>query len=118
MLFARVIDALCLTARITKALRILALSGFLASLAAPLDGQQLEPGAYSVSPSGVNIFVLTNNLAGGDVNFDPSLPVEDAQAPVNTTIFAYIRSLSIFGRSANLGIGLPIAAGIVQGTYL
>jgi hypothetical protein len=102
----------------TNVWKILAGIVLLLSLALPGFGQQLEPGAYSVSPVGVNIFVLTYNLAGGDVSFDPSLPVEDAEATVNTAGFAYIRSLSVLGRSANIGVGLPLTAGTVQGIYI
>jgi len=54
----------------------------------PLGAQELEPGAYSVSPPGVNFLVLTNNFSGGDLTFDPALPVEDARATINTTIVA------------------------------
>jgi hypothetical protein len=81
-------------------------------------GQQLEPGAYSVSPVGVNIFVFTYNFSGGDLNFDPSLPIEDAEATVNTVAFSYIRSLNVLGRSANVGISLPLTTGTVQGYYI
>jgi hypothetical protein len=88
------------------------------SMALPVLGQQLEPGAYSISPVGLNIVLLTNGLSWGDVNFDPSLPVEDAKATVNTTVFAYVRSLNVLGRSANIGVGLPLTAGNVQGIYI
>ena len=68
------------------------------------SGQELEPRAYSVSPVGVNIIVVTNNFSGGDLNFDPTLPISEAAAPVNTTAFAYLRAVSFLGRSANIGI--------------
>ena len=84
----------------------------------PLGAQELEPGAYSVSPRGVNFLVLTNNFSGGDLTFDPALPVEDASATINTTIVAYVRSLSVFGRSANVGIIAPYSVGNVEGLYL
>jgi hypothetical protein len=103
---------------LTSPLKKLGWSGLLLVMAPPVFGQQLEPGAYSVSPVGVNIFLVTNGLSWGDVNFDPSLPVEDAEATVNTTVFAYIRALNILGRSANIGIGLPLTAGKVQGIYI
>ena len=80
--------------------------------------QELEPGAYSVSPPRVNFLVLTNNFSGGDLTFDPTLPVEDASATINTTIVAYVRSLSFLGRSANVGIIAPYSVGQVEGFYL
>jgi hypothetical protein len=94
--------------------------GILLVLGLPLPGlgQQLEPGAYSVSPVGVNILVFTYNLSRGDLNFDPSLPVEDAEATVNLAAFSYVRSLRVLGRSANIGISLPLTSGTVQGLYI
>jgi Putative MetA-pathway of phenol degradation len=82
-----------------------------------VSGQELEPGAYSVSPVGVNILVLTNNFQGGDVTFDAALPIDDAQATINTTAVSYVRTLRLLGRSANLGIVALYAVGHVEGLY-
>jgi hypothetical protein len=87
-------------------------------LALPSNAQELEPGAYSVSPIGANILVATNAIAGGDVTFDPSLPVEDAKATINTIVIAYVRSLDFFGRSANVGFVAPYSIGHVEGLYI
>jgi len=73
----------------------------------PAAGQELEPGAYSISRVGVNIVVVANNFSGGDVSFDPTLPVEEAEAKLNTTVFDYVRTLDFLGRSANVGVALP-----------
>ncbi len=102
----------------TNPLKILNWTGLLICLTVPLFGQQLEPGAYSVSPVGVNIFLISNNLSWGDLNFDPTLPIEDASATVNTTGIGYVRALNFFGRSANIGVVLPITAGNVEGIYI
>jgi hypothetical protein len=90
----------------------------LLSTALPLCGQELEPRAYSISPVGVNVIVLTNNLLGGDVTFAPTLPVEDARATINTTGLAYVRSINFLGRSSNIGAALPFTAGNLQGIYI
>lgn len=90
----------------------------LLGLALPSSGQELEPGAFSVSPVGVNILVVSNTLMGGDVTFDPALPVEEASATINTTALAYVRSLSFFGRSANAGFVAPYGIGHVEGLYI
>ena len=66
----------------------------------------------------MNILTVINNVSWGDVNFDPSLPVEDASATIDTTAVAYTRTLSIAGRSANLGVQLPVVVGHVEGLYL
>ena len=86
--------------------------------ALPSAAQELEPGAYSVSPVGVNFLVATYNFSGGDVTFDPALPVEDAEATIHTTVFAYVRSVNVFGRSGNVGIVAPYSVGHVEGLYI
>lgn len=86
--------------------------------ALPSAAQELEPGAYSVSPVGVNFLVATYNFSGGDVTFDPALPVEDAEATIHTTVFAYVRSVNVFGRSGNVGIVAPYSVGHLEGLYI
>jgi hypothetical protein len=80
--------------------------------------QELEPGAYWALPVGLNILTAVNNLSWGDLTFDPSLPVTDASARINTSVAAYTRALSIAGRSANAGVQFPIVGGHVEGSYL
>lgn len=80
--------------------------------------QELEPGAYSVSPVGVNIIAVANNFQGGDVAFDPAGPIEDAEATINTTAVAYVRTFDWLGRFASFGVVAPFAAGHIQGRYI
>jgi len=80
--------------------------------------QELEPGAYTVSPVGVNLLNAGYTFNSGDVNFDPSLPVEDAHATINTLALSLGRSISAFGRSATVLASLPIVGGNVTGVYL
>jgi hypothetical protein len=87
-------------------------------LASPGIAQDLEPGAYSVSPYGVNFLVLSNNFSGGDVTFDPTLPVEDASSTINTTVVAYVRTIDVFGRSAQIGTAVPYSIGHLEGLYI
>jgi hypothetical protein len=82
------------------------------------SAQELEPGAYWPLPAGLNILTAANSLNWGDVAFDPSGPVDDASAVINTTAFAYTRALSLGGRSANAGVVLPVVGGHVEGRYL
>lgn len=89
-----------------------------AASALPLAGQELEPGAYSVSPVGVNFLVATYNFSGGDLTFDPALPIEDAEATIHTTVFAYVRSVNVFGRSGNVAIVAPYSVGHLEGLYI
>jgi len=80
--------------------------------------QELEPGAYWPIPRGLNIVTAANSFNWGDLAFDPALPVEDATATINTTVFAFNRAFSFAGRSANAGVSVPITGGHVEGLYL
>ena len=81
------------------------------------SAQELQPGAYWPLPGGLNILTVMDSFNWGDVTFDPSLPVEDASATVNTTVAAYTHTLSVAGRSANFGFQLPLVGGHIDGVY-
>jgi Putative MetA-pathway of phenol degradation len=80
--------------------------------------QELEPGAYWPIPTGVNIVTAINTVNWGDLGFDPSAPIDEATAAINTTAFAFTRSFSLAGRSANAGVVLPVVGGHLEGLYL
>jgi outer membrane putative beta-barrel porin/alpha-amylase len=80
--------------------------------------QELEPGAYSVSPVGINLFNAGYTFNRGDVNFDPALPVTDARARISTLALSLGRVISLAGRSATVLVSVPIVGGHVEGTYL
>jgi hypothetical protein len=82
------------------------------------SGQELEPGAYWPIATGVKIVTAVNTFNWGDVAFDPSAPVDEGGAAIDTTAFAFTRSFSLAGRSANAGVVLPVVAGHLQGLYL
>jgi hypothetical protein len=71
-----------------------------------------------VAPVGVNVVVVANTLSKGDLAFDPSGPISNANATINMTTLGYVRTLNVAGRSAQIGIGVPIVAGHVEGIYL
>jgi len=80
--------------------------------------QELTPGAYWPLPGGINILTFVNSFNWGDVTFDPSLPVDEANARINTTAVAFTRTLSIAGRSGSIGAQLPVVGGHLEGLYL
>jgi hypothetical protein len=82
---------------------------------AAVFAQELEPRAYSVSPVGTNILFTRYGRASGHILFDPSLPVEDVTATVNTVAAGYSRALDFFGRSANLRLAIPYVFGHLSG---
>jgi hypothetical protein len=78
-------------------------------------GQELEPRAYSPAPVGVNVFLASYGRTEGGVVFDPSLPFTDVDASLNAPALSYARSFGVFGRYANVGVGVPYVWGDVQG---
>ena len=92
----------------------------LAVLMMPLcaSAQELEPGAYWPIPSGLNIATAVNSFNWGDLAFDPSAPIDEASAAINTTALAFTRAFSLGGRSANAGLVLPVIGGHLEGRYL
>ena len=83
-----------------------------------VSAQELEPGAYWPIPSGLNIVTAVNSTNWGDLAFDPSAPIDEASSTINTTALAFTRAFGLAGRSANLGVVLPIVAGHIEGLYL
>ncbi len=81
----------------------------------PVAAQELEPRAYSVSPYAVNFVVFSFSRSDGDIAFDPSLPFEDVSATIRTFGVGYVRSLNVLGRSANIGVSVPILDGVLEG---
>ena len=80
--------------------------------------QELEPGAYWPLPKGLNIVTVANSINWGDLAFDPSAPIDEASATINTTALAFAGSFAVAGRSANASLMVPIVAGHLEGLYL
>ena len=64
------------------------------------SAQELEARAYSPAPVGVNFLGLSYLRSTGGVAVDPSLPLDNVDAEVNTASLAYARTFGLFGRSA------------------
>src|SRR4051812_28307827 len=82
------------------------------------SAQELEPGAYWPIPSGLNIVTVVNSYNWGDLAFDPSAPIDEASARINTTAFSFTRAFNLAGRSANVGVVLPLVSGHLEGVLL
>ena len=80
--------------------------------------QELEPGAYWPLPAGLNIATVVNTFQSGDLAFDPAAPIDEANATINTTALAFTRAFGLAGRSANVGVAVPLIGGHVEGLYL
>jgi hypothetical protein len=84
--------------------------------------QELEPRAYINTPVGMNFLLIGYKHSEGALLFDPSLPIDDANANVNMGMIGYVRALDIAEKSAKAGILLPYAGldaqGYVDGEFL
>jgi len=83
-----------------------------------VSAQELEPGAYWPIPKGLNIVSLINSYNWGDLAFDPSAPIDEASATINTTAFAFTHAFGLTRRSINAGLVVPVMVGHVEGLYL
>ena len=87
----------------------------IASASSDVSAQELEPRAYSPSPSGVNFLGLGYLRSAGGVAVDPSLPLDNVDAEVNAASLSYLRTFGLFGRSASIGFVLPYSRADVSG---
>jgi hypothetical protein len=71
--------------------------------------QQLEPRSYSNAPVGLNFLIAAYQYSWGDVLLDPSLPVTNANAKVNSVVLGYSRFLDFWGESGTIAVALPYA---------
>jgi hypothetical protein len=78
--------------------------------------QDLTPRAYFPTPTSSNAVIVSYAHSGGDLVFDPTVPVTDASGTVHLLAVTYYRSFGLFGQSANITGTLPLAGGDATGT--
>ena len=77
--------------------------------------QELAPRAYWPIPEGTNVLVVGYQYSGGDIVTDPSLPITGVESDINFAQVSYQRTLSLFGRTANLQFNLPYTRSSTEG---
>jgi|GEM_PF-1742976 len=80
--------------------------GFFAMLAVA-QAQDLEPRAYANTPIGLNFLIVGYSYSQGSLSTDPSIPLRNAKLQTNSSVFAYARSLDVFGLSGKFDVILP-----------
>jgi hypothetical protein len=85
------------------------------TVAVAAAAQDLEPRAYSASPVGTNFVGIGFGRSSGDIAFDPTLPITNANATLYTPALGFGRSFGIFGKQALFAATLPYAWGNVSG---
>ncbi|HKE86824.1 MAG TPA: transporter [Vicinamibacterales bacterium] len=74
-----------------------------------ITAQELEPRAYAAAPVGLNFLVVAAGRSTGGVLVDPSLPIEDVQASVDSLALGIGKTLNVFGRTGLAVVAVPFA---------
>ncbi len=77
--------------------------------------QELEPRSYSPNPTGLNFLLAGFVHSTGSVLVDPSLPLSDVDADIDSGVAGYGRTFGVFGRSANALFAMPYVRARVSG---
>ncbi len=72
-----------------------------------LRAQDLEPRMLSNAPVGMNFLLTGYQYSNGNILFDPSVPIEDAQARLHSVLAAYVRTINFFGLSGKVDVVVP-----------
>ena len=83
-----------------------------------LVAQDLAPRAYLITPVHSNAVTLSYSFIDGDLLFDGTVPITDAKARVNLSLFSLTHSMRFFGRTANVTASLPYGIGNFHGAVL
>jgi hypothetical protein len=84
----------------------------------PAEAQQLEPRAYSPSPTGLNIMGLMGLYTTGGIVTDPTSPIQNLQARVSGMTPYYARTFAFLGRQASVTVMTPFAEAKAHGDVL
>lgn len=71
--------------------------------------EDLEPRSYANTPVGINFLLMGYSDLHGNVTANPSVPLQDAKLNIKTVVFAFARSLDVWGRSGKFDIIVPEA---------
>jgi hypothetical protein len=80
-----------------------------------VSAQELEPRAYSPSPTGTTFFVVSATHSAGGVFTDPSLPLTDVEAEVQVCGLGIGHSFALLGKSALVLGVVPITWATASG---
>jgi len=69
--------------------------------------QEMEPRSYSAVPIDTNFLIASYQRTTGDVGLDPSLPIANVKAAIDSGILAYNRTFDLFGQTGSAAIVMP-----------
>ena len=85
------------------------------SLCSVVRAQDLEPRAYSNSPTGLNFLIAGYAYANGSVLTDPSLPLDNVTNDSHLGVFAFATTLNVLGKSAKFDVIVPAGSLYAKG---
>ena len=85
------------------------------ALSAVASAQDLEPRAYSPSPVGTSFAAMSYLRSGGDITFDPTVPIMNAHATLYSVGVGIGHTFDVLGRQAMFTAALPYAWGTASG---
>jgi len=74
-----------------------------------VNATDIEPRSYSNIPVGLNFLLAGYGYTKGNVTFAPTVPITNARLETHSAIYAYVRSLDIWGKSGKVDIIIPQA---------
>lgn len=99
-----------------RKLAIVVLHLFIVAL--PLVAQDLDPRAYIWAPVKTNTLVSGFSHSQGAVVTDPTLPIKDLEASVQSASLGYVRTFNLFGLTSQAMVALPYSWAQVSGNVV
>jgi hypothetical protein len=93
-------------ARVGQLRAAILLASVLAVISPRVQAQSLEPRAYADVPVGMNFLIAGYTYSQGDLE-TAALPVANPRFDAASGIFAYARSLDLWGKSGKFDVGVP-----------
>jgi hypothetical protein len=101
--------------RVTISAAVFSVLAMLFTSGGPALAQQLEPRAYSPAPIGTHFLGIGYTYQSGNAVLDPSVPIENVHARIQTVVPYYGQAFGLFGRQASVTIVTPFAHADVYG---
>lgn len=76
---------------------------------ASMSAQDLDPRAYARVPVDIALIVTGFNYTYGDVILDPTIPIKDLEAKVETPMLGTARTFNLFGLTSQAFVALPFS---------
>ncbi len=80
------------------------------------QAQDLDPRAYAWVPVNMTFFVAGFGYSHGEILTDPSIPIEDLVATIESPSLGVGRTFGLFGKTAQVTAALPYAWAQLSGT--